>query len=184
MLLSKIKTVLKRKSKYSSELEYRLKNGMHIGENCNLYSVDTIDGGWPWLISMGNNVTISTNVTILAHDASTNIVGCGTKLGRVEIGNNVFVGTGATILCNTKIGDNVVIGAGAVVCCDLESNGVYVGIPAKKVCSIEQYRKKYEKLRVIRPDFSKTRAWNDWNNSTEEEKNKMLNELSDGVGFV
>ena len=76
-----------------SEKEYRLNRGMKVGKNCHIYSWDTIDGGHPRLITIGDNVYISSNVTILTHDASTNVVGCGTKLGKVTIGNNVFIGT-------------------------------------------------------------------------------------------
>ena len=83
-----------------SEEEYRLTRGMKVGKNCHIYSWDTIDGGHPYLISIGDNVTISSNVTILTHDASTNVVGCGTKIGKVTIGNNVFIGTRAIVLCN------------------------------------------------------------------------------------
>ena len=48
------------------------------------------------------------------------------------IGNNVSIGSNATIL-PVKICDNVVIGAGAVVTVDIESPGTYVGVPAKKL---------------------------------------------------
>lgn len=49
-----------------------------------------------------------------------------------RIGNNVSIGTNATIL-PVNICDNVVIGAGAVVTKDIETPGVYVGNPAKKM---------------------------------------------------
>ena len=48
------------------------------------------------------------------------------------IGNNVSIGTNATILPVTII-DNVVIGAGAVVTKDINEQGVYVGNPARKI---------------------------------------------------
>lgn len=48
------------------------------------------------------------------------------------IGNNVSIGTNATILPVT-ITDNVVIGAGAVVAKDINEQGVYAGNPARKI---------------------------------------------------
>ena len=173
-----------RRNSDQAELEYRLSKGMHVGKNSHLYSVATIDGAWPWLISIGDNVTISSNVTILAHDASPNVVGCGTKLGRVTIGNNVFIGTGTIVLCNVKIGDNVVVGAGSLVTGDIPSNTVYVGRPARMLCTIEEYREKMKKLRETRPDFSGVHAWNEWSAAPDEDKTKMLEALKDGVGFV
>lgn len=38
-----------------------------------------------------------------------------TKLGKITIGNGVFIGAGSTILPNTNIGNKVIIGAGSVV---------------------------------------------------------------------
>lgn len=46
------------------------------------------------------------------------------------IGNNVIIGSGATIL-PVRICDDVVIGAGAVVTKDIIKSGVYVGNPAR-----------------------------------------------------
>jgi len=47
-----------------------------------------------------------------------------------EIGNNVSIGSNATIL-PVKICDNVVIGAGAVVTKPITKEGIYIGNPAK-----------------------------------------------------
>lgn len=167
-----------------SEKEYRLSRGLKVGKNTNIYSWAGIDGNWPWLISIGDDVTISSGVTILAHDASPCKVGCHTKLGLVTIGNNVFIGAKSVILCNVSIGNNVVIGAGSVVTCNLEANSVYAGNPAKKICTIEDYRKKHSKANEERPDLSFIRRWDDWENATEEEKAKMIELLSDGYGYI
>ncbi len=48
------------------------------------------------------------------------------------IGNNVSIGTNATIL-PVKIVDNVVIGAGSVVTKDILHPGIYAGNPARKI---------------------------------------------------
>ena len=52
-----------------------------------------------------------------------------------KIGNNVSIGSNATIL-PIEICDNVVIGAGAVVTKNIVESGVYVGNPAKKMKEI------------------------------------------------
>ena len=70
-----------------SEKEYRLNRGMKVGKNCCIYSWDTIDGGYPWLINIGDNVTISSNVTILTHDLPSNGVYAGAPakyIGSIE----------------------------------------------------------------------------------------------------
>lgn len=64
------------------------------------------------------------------------------KIGLVKIGNHVFVGAGSTILPNVVVEDNVVIGAGSVVSRNLKANTVYAGVPAKPICTIEDYKRK------------------------------------------
>ena len=167
-----------------SEKEYRLSHGLRVGKNTNIYSWSGIDGNWPWLISIGDNVTISSDVTILAHDASPCKVGCHTKLGRVTTGNNVFIGAKSVILCNVSIGDNVIVGAGSVVTRNLEANSVYAGNPAKRICSFEEYQKKHSSANKERPDLSLIRRWDDWENASDEEKAKMIELLSDGFGYI
>ena len=53
--------------------------------------------------------------------------------GNVRIGSRVLVGAGAKVLPGVRIGDDVVVGAGAVVRGDLETPGVYAGVPARRV---------------------------------------------------
>ena len=183
-MLKRIKMHLLRRFSESARLEYLKSKGMKVGKDTHIYSCKNFDGGWPWLIEIGDHVTISTNVTILGHDASTNVVSCGTKLGKVKIGNNVFIGTGATILCGVRIGDNVVVGAGSIVTRDLPSGGVYAGSPARRVCSIEEYRERMQVLRSSRPRFDSIHKWNEWGSSTMEEREAMSKALEDGPGFV
>lgn len=183
-MLSTIRMHLLRRFSESARLEYLKRQGMKVGKDTYIYSCKNFDGGWPWLIEIGDRVTISTNVTILGHDASTNVVGCGTKLGKVKIGNNVFIGTGTVILCGTRIGDNVVIGAGSVVSGRIESGCVYAGCPARRVCSIEEYEEKFRAQLASRPRFGKIHRWDEWKNATMEERRAMSEALEDGFGFV
>jgi acetyltransferase-like isoleucine patch superfamily enzyme len=51
----------------------------------------------------------------------------------IELGHNVWLGAGATVLDGVRIGDHVVVGAGAVVTGDLPDGAVAAGIPARVV---------------------------------------------------
>ena len=53
--------------------------------------------------------------------------------GGVNIGECVYVGTGARIINHLVIGDNTIVGAGAVVAKTLPSNCTAVGVPAKPI---------------------------------------------------
>ncbi len=174
------KFVRGREASEQAELKFLLDDGLKLGENVRNYSPFGIDSEWPWLISIGNNTMISTNVKILAHDASTGFLGIGTKVGRVDIGCNCFIGSGSIILCDTKIGDNVIIGAGSVVTKNLQSNCVYAGNPAKLICTIDQLKEKHKNSGVV---FDKYR-WNEWKNATLEEKEEMRLECEKMHGYV
>ncbi len=55
----------------------------------------------------------------------------------VEIGENVFIGTNATILKGVTIGRNAVIGAGSVVSRDIPDNAVAAGVPCRIIGSVQ-----------------------------------------------
>lgn len=175
-----------RKKNTNGELDALIKKGLTIGDNVRIYSDYPFDSLYPWLITVGNNVTITPNVKILAHDASPSSVGVHgyAKVGRVDIGNNVFIGVGTIVLCNTKIGSNVVIGAGSLVNRDIPDNCVYAGNPARYVCSYEEFKEKQQKALESQnhPKFEK--AWFYWQNATEQEKEQMKALLKDTYGYV
>lgn len=103
-----------------------------------------IDPSCPYLIEIGDNVTLARGVTILAHDASLKWHLGVVKLGNISIGNNVFVGANSTILCGVTIGDNCIIGAGSLVSHDCKENSVYAGNPARLICTLEEYLEKHK----------------------------------------
>ena len=177
-----IKRILRKLKGSNSEIDFLLNQGFKMGDNCIIYSDNAIDSNFPWLIELGNHVIISTNVKLLAHDASTGYVNKHTKIGIVKVGSEVFIGSGTTVLCNTRIGDNVIIGAISVVANDLPSNGVYAGNPAKFICSIEEFKDKHIKNLDNKPVFKK--PWYEWRNATKEEKEEMKNALQDTFGYV
>lgn len=96
-------------------------------------------------LEIGNHVTL-TYTMILTHDASPQrFVGHGiNRVGRVVIGNNVFVGRQSIILPNVKIGNNVIIGAASIVNKNIPDNVVAAGNPCRVICSIEDFVKKNE----------------------------------------
>lgn len=104
------------------------------------------------LIKIGNNVNISTGVSLVVHDAIHLIYNClpekKQKLKEyanpIEIGDNVFIGAHAIIMGGVKIGSNVIIAAGAIVTKDLEDGGIYGGIPAKRIGNTADFWRKRE----------------------------------------
>ena len=121
-----LKTIKKLRNKLIKEenLDELIKNGLTVGKNFNMQKGCRLDSSHCWLIEIGNNVTLAPKVHILAHDASTKRELGYTKIGKVKIGNNVFIGANTTILPNVKIGNNVVIGANSLVSKDISDDKV------------------------------------------------------------
>lgn len=172
-----IKLHLKKKKPIDySSIEYLRSRGVQIGENVHLFNTN-IDFCHGFLVSIGDNVTL-TGVTVLAHDASTQIPLGVSKVGRVKIGNNVFVGRGSIILPGVSIGDNCVIGAGSVVSNSIPSNSVAVGNPARVVSSYEEFVEKHRRQMGHCPVFPTL-----WSEKSEEEKAEMKEKLEKSIGY-
>lgn len=164
-------------------MEYAKVHGFIHGANFQYNSGYPIDGNWPWLISVGDNVTLASGVKLLAHDASTVKTGVHTKIGIIQIGNNVFVGANAIVLPNVRIGDNVVIGAGSVVTKDIPSNSVYAGNPAQLVCTFDEYCEKHQRNQKDHPIFHQY-TWQEWPNVSREEHLEMKEKLKETFGYL
>ncbi len=149
--------------------------GLIIGQNVSIFDC-SIDYTWGWLISIGNNVTL-THTTILAHDASTNLTLGKTKLGKISIGDYVFVGY-STILPNIKIGNKVVVGAGTVVSKDIPDNTVVVGNPMRAIGTYDEYIEKHKEnmKNGIVYDVNP-------NNLTWEDRRRMREEIQ-GIAYI
>lgn len=126
---------------------YRAK-GIKIGKGTYFFSTDIIvDTQRPYMVEIGEYCKITKGVIILQHDYSRSVLRrkYGEIIGeskKTTIGNNVFIGVNSVILMGSNIGDNVIIGAGSVVSGNVPNDVVIAGNPAKKICSLSEYRTK------------------------------------------
>ena len=99
----------------------------HVGANV---TFDTIN---PAYFEIGDNVTITMNCVLLMHYVKPLENGqLSWHLGKLKIGNNVFVGANSVIAKPVTIGNNVVIAAGSIVTKDIPSNSL-VGEAVRKL---------------------------------------------------
>lgn len=110
--------------------------GVAIGADCRIYISEW--GSEPFLITIGDRVTITDGVRLLTHDGSTWLFrnADGSRYQRyapVVIGDRVFIGCDAIVLPGVSIGDDCVIGAGAVVTKDVPSGTIAAGNPARAI---------------------------------------------------
>ena len=129
----------------------------HIGDNCmTMFRKIPL---YPKLISFGNNVWIASDVLFVPHDVIHRMLNnklggddFQEYLGCIDIKDNVFVGSNSTILPNVTIGPNTIIAAGTLVNKSIRE-GVYAGVPAKYVCSLDEFvqkRKQYAHIDISR----------------------------------
>lgn len=104
------------------------------------------------LVFLHDNVNVASNVGFITHDIIHRMLnhkyGGGVfieRVGCIEIMNNVFIGAGTRILYNTRIGSNVIIGSDSLVNKDIPDNSVYAGVPAKFICTFDEYVEKASK---------------------------------------
>lgn len=106
-----------------------LKMGVEIGTHCFIGSDITFDGIHPELTVIGSHTKITSGTKILTHFF--NPVNNAMRLGKVTIGDNVFIGINTLIVNPVNIGDGAVLAAGSVVVCDILSWEIWGGNPAK-----------------------------------------------------
>lgn len=177
---------------YLKELIYRIrgeyttekliKMGLKVGDGFNRLNGVILDPSHCWLIDIGKNVTLAPRVHILCHDASTKQFLGYTKIGRVKIGNSVFIGADTVVLPGVTIGDNVIIGANSTITHDIPSNSVVAGSPAKKICSLEEYlnkeRERMKKSVCYGEEYTLRK------NISMEKRMQQKDELKGNIGYI
>jgi acetyltransferase-like isoleucine patch superfamily enzyme len=118
--------------------------GVRLGTGCRIYT--SRFGTEPFLISLGDNVTVTSGVTFITHDGSLGLTrddnGRRYTYGRIEIGSNVFIGINTIIMPAVRIGDDVVIGAGSLVNKSVPDGSVVGGVPIKTLGKFADFKKR------------------------------------------
>ena len=119
---------------------------MTIGEGTKIAS--NLITSESYLITIGKNVTISHGVDFVTHDNCVcKLFGVSNDLyGRINIGDNCFIGAHATILYGVNIANNVIVASGSVVTKSITEERVIVaGNPARIIGSWETFENKVVK---------------------------------------
>lgn len=143
-VLSKIYILLFVRS-HEQKRKYLIKKGCNIGKNTRIISNISSFGTEPYLIEIGDNCLISSDVTFLTHDGGVSVLNNLNyfnkmdMLAPIKIGNNCFIGAKSCIMPGVKVGNNCVIGFGSIVTKNVPDNSVVCGVPAKVIKSIDDY---------------------------------------------
>lgn len=140
--------------------------GLTVGKNFSRQEKTLIDQSHCWLITIGDDVTLAPRVHILAHDASTKKALGYTRIGVVNIGNNV------------------VIGANSVVSRDIPDDSVAIGNPAKVICTYDEFVSRKKKELENNPCFDESYTLRNPKIS-EDMKKEMKEKLEKSkIGYV
>ena len=123
--------------------KYRL-HGAKIGENVRAFS--PILSSESYMISIGNNVTISTGVKFCTHDnSSIKFFENGTDfVGQIVVGDNSFIGMNVILGGGVQLPAQCIVGAGSVVTKSFFEEGcVIAGNPARVIGNVENLKRRY-----------------------------------------
>ena len=184
-MIERVITILKQlvvKKEPYSLLNELIERGLKVGSNFNMQGGCIIDSSHCWHITIGDNVTLAPRVHILAHDASTKKFFNYVKIGKVRIGNNVFIGAGTIILPGVYIGDNVIVGAGSVVTHDIPEDSLAAGNPARVIGTCSGFIEKRKSEMKQFPCFGEEYTLR--GNISHEMKDKMNDMMQDRFGYI
>ena len=114
--------------------------GMKMGRGVSIEDGFFFDPSHCYLIEIGDNCTFAPNVRIIAHDASTRRLTGFTRLARVSVEDNCFIGDSVLLLPGVTVGEGSIVGAGSVVTRSIPKGSVVVGNPARVICTVEEFK--------------------------------------------
>jgi acetyltransferase-like isoleucine patch superfamily enzyme len=123
---------------------YFRSQGAEIGEGVEIFGANLFTfGSEPYLVSIGNHVTISHKVDFITHDGGLRVARDkypnAYLYGRIHVADHCFLGAHCILMPGAKVGSGSVIGSGSIVTGEIPSGVVAIGAPAKPIKSIEEY---------------------------------------------
>lgn len=134
--------------KLKGSLRVAIENGMVVDEGVSVLGGENF-GSEPYLITLKKKCRITSDVVFITHDGGTWVFrDCWDKykdvikFGRIEIGEEAFIGTRSIIMPGVKIGKHSVVGAGSVVTKNVPDYTVVAGVLARIICTTQEYAEK------------------------------------------
>ena len=140
----------------ADKVRYLRTLGVRIGRNCSIYTSVPNFGTEPWLIEIGNDVTLGQGVLFITHDGTSRLFRYhspgmspfGNRFGTIVIRDNCFVGDNTILLPGVEIGPDSGVGAGSVVTKPVPPRTIVAGNPARPLKTLDEYIENY-RLRMV-----------------------------------
>ncbi len=128
------------KKKFWTCERYAKSLGVTIGNDCSIAT--RYFGTEPYLIEIGNNVQITSDVKFFNHGGAwvlrLKYPDCD-FFGKIKIKNNVYIGSNSLIMPGVTIGNNVIVGAGTIVTKSIPDGKICVGNPGKVIGDVDDF---------------------------------------------
>ena len=144
MLIRTLRMVRDRVQAARDPVGFARRIGVTVGEGCKLVAIGRVTfGSEPYLITLGNKVAVAAEARFITHDGGLwvfrdkypNI----DHVAPIVVHDNVMIGLGAVIMPGIEIGPNAVVAARAVVTRPVPAGTVVAGLPARVICTIDEY---------------------------------------------
>ena len=158
-----------------------IRRGLRLGSNVSIMDGFFLDPSHCFLISIGDNSTLAPNVRLIAHDSSMKLVLNYTRIGKIDVGANCFLGDSTVVLPGVQIGANSIIGAASVVTKDIPPGSLAAGNPCRILGSTDGFVRKHHKGINIRTcplfDLDQTKL-------TPDQRAQILEFLDNELGYI
>ena len=130
--------------------------GVRVGRNCSIYTRPHNFGTEPWLVEIGDNVTLGQDVMFINHDGASRLFRdllngmnpLGNRFGAIKIHDNSFIGNRTILLPGVQVGPEAVVGAGSVVTKTVPPHTVAAGNPARPIKTLDEYIESYSQRMI------------------------------------
>jgi acetyltransferase-like isoleucine patch superfamily enzyme len=137
-------------------VRYLRRAGSRIGRDCDIATDVANFGSEPWLVEIGDRVSVTSGVRLVTHDGSSRLFRdripgssrYGNRFGTIRIHDDSFVGVGAILLPGVSVGPESIVAAGSVVTKSVPPRTVVAGVPARTVCDLDEYVERYRERMV------------------------------------
>mgnify|MGYP003618519063 CR=1 FL=1 len=117
---------LVRRTRDKAYIEICKSRGLKVGKDVIFIEAPKF-GSEPFLIEIGDRTKITANCTFINHDGAMYVI---RSMEKYQDARNFG---------RIKIGDNCILGAGSVLNSSMPANSVFAGVPAKLICTIDEY---------------------------------------------